>query len=131
MVTREHVLSWLERYERAWRTPGTAPLREIFSEDASYQLAPYEQPIAGLDAIASMWERERESPDEQFTMASEIVAVQDDTAVARVEVHYGGPPPREYRDLWIVRFDEGGRCVVFEEWPFWPDQARIAPGAPG
>ena len=88
MVSREHVLSWLESYERAWRAPGAEPLREIFSEDASYQLAPYEKPIAGLDAIASMWEREREGPDEQFTMTSEIVAVDGEIAVARVEVHY-------------------------------------------
>lgn len=27
-----------------------------------------------------------------------------------------------YRDLWIVRFDEDGRCREFEEWPFWPDK---------
>ena len=128
MASRDHVLSWLEGYERAWRTPGTEALREIFSEDATYQLAPYEQPIAGLDAIASMWEREREGPDEQFTMAGEVIAVDGEVAVARVEVHYAGPPPREYRDLWIVRLDDGGRCVAFEEWPFWPGQARIAPG---
>ncbi len=46
-----------------------------------------------------MWERERDGPDEPFTISSEIVALDGDTAVVRVEVHYGGPAPREYRDL--------------------------------
>ncbi len=130
-MTREKVRDWLAGYERAWRSPRTDALAEIFSEAAIYQLAPYEQPVAGLDAIAAMWDREREGPDEQFTMMSEVVAVEDDTAVARVEVRYAGPPAREYRDLWIIRFDGAGRCSHFEEWPFWPGQSRIAPGAPG
>ena len=67
-------------------------------------------------AIAEMWERERTGPDETFEMSSEIVAVDGDTGVARVEVSYGDPVEIEYRDLWIVRLDGDGRCVEFEEW---------------
>jgi hypothetical protein len=26
--------------------------------------------------------------------------------------------------LWVIHFDAGGRCVAFEEWPFWPEQGR-------
>jgi ketosteroid isomerase-like protein len=130
-VTREQVRDWLAGYERAWRSPGTDALAGLFSDDATYLLSPYEEPVAGLPAIAAMWNREREGPDEQFTMMSELVAVEGDTAVARVEVRYAGPPAREYRDLWIIGFDEAGRCRHFEEWPFWPGQSRIAPGAPG
>lgn len=124
-MTREEVRGWLAGYERAWRTPGTAALGDIFSEDATYLLSPYEEPVDGLSAIAAMWERERESPDEQFTMTSEIVAVDGDTAVVCVEVHYAGPPAREYRDLWVIRTDGSGRCAHFEEWPFFPGQSRV------
>jgi SnoaL-like domain len=126
-VTRELVRQWLGDYERAWRAPGTTLARDLFSEGASYQLWPYEAPIVGGDAIAAMWDREREGPDEEFTMSSEIVAVEGDTAVARVEVQYAGSSPREYRDLWVIRFDSSGRCAAFEEWPFWPGQDRTAP----
>jgi ketosteroid isomerase-like protein len=126
-TTHEHVRAWLSGYERAWRTPGTTLARELFADDASYQLAPYDPPIVGGDAIAAMWERERQGPDEQFTMESEIVAVEGDTAVVRVSVAYGTGTPREYRDLWVLRFDSGGRCLAFEEWPFWPGQDRVAP----
>ncbi len=45
-----------------------------------------------------------------------------DTAVARVEVEYGDPKPQEYRDLWLIRFADDGRCRSFEEWAFWPEK---------
>jgi ketosteroid isomerase-like protein len=127
MTTRARVIEWLGEYERAWRTAGTGGLGRLFSDDASYQLDPYEPPIEGLEDIASMWEREREGPDEQFTMESAIIAVDGDTAVVRLEVHYDGPPPTEYRDLWILEFDRTGRCRSFEEWPFWPCRQRVGP----
>jgi ketosteroid isomerase-like protein len=120
---------WIERYETAWRTPGTDGLAGLFSPDATYRTAPYEPPFRGIDAIAELWEAEREGPDERFTLTYEIVAVEGDTGVARVEVRYGEPIDREYRDLWIVRLDAEGRCSVFEEWPFSPRrEGSFAPG---
>jgi hypothetical protein len=95
-------------------------LRELFIADAFYSTGPYERPRLGLDAIAEMWNAERTGPDEVFEMRSEIVAIQGDTGVVRVEVRYGPPRDQEYRDLWIVRLDDQGRCTHFEEWPFWP-----------
>jgi hypothetical protein len=122
------VQNWLGRYERAWRTDGTEPLRGLFVEDATYRMSPYEEPFVGLSGIAEMWEGERDRPDEVFTMASEILAVEGDTAVVRVEVTYGEPVTREYRDLWVIRFAEDGRAVAFEEWPFWPGQPYSTAG---
>jgi ketosteroid isomerase-like protein len=119
-VSRTQIRQWVTDYERAWRTDGTGPLSELFSEDATYSTAPFEQPHRGLAAIASMWERERRGPDESFSMNSEVVAIEADTAVVRVEVRYGPPKGTLYRDLWIVRLDADGRCIHFEEWPFWP-----------
>lgn len=113
---------WIAAYERAWRTPGTEALATIFTPQASYRQGPYQEPVIGLPSIARMWENERDGPDEVFQMTREIVAVEGDTAVARVEVRYGHPVDREYRDLWIMRFVEDGRCNSFEEWPFLPGQ---------
>jgi SnoaL-like protein len=122
---------WVAAYERAWRSPGTDLLRDLFARDATYSTGPYEQPLLGLDAIARMWEAERIGPEEVFEMSSEIVAIEGDTGVLRVEVHYGPPKKQEYRDLWIVRFDGDGRCTHFEEWPFWPPgtEGQTARGA--
>ena len=118
---------WIAAYETAWRTEGTAPVGRLFTQDATYQAAPFDEPLAGVEAIARFWEDEREGPNEVFTLTSEIVAADGDTAVARLEIVYGDPPQRTYRDLWIITLRSDGRCRHFEEWPFHPDQARTAP----
>jgi uncharacterized protein (TIGR02246 family) len=134
VVDRAAVADWVRRYELAWRTAGTAMLAELFTDDATYSTAPYASNHVGLDAIAELWDEQREGPDEAFTMTSVVVAVDGvrDTALVRVEVHYGGPKPAEWRDLWVIEFAGDGRCRAFEEWPFAPptdrgaDRRRIA-----
>jgi uncharacterized protein (TIGR02246 family) len=120
---RVQISDWVTRYERAWRTAGTDQLAELFTADATYQAAPFEDVHRGLAAIAELWEAAREGPDEAFTLESEVVAVEGDTSVVRCEVAYSAQAPLVYRDLWIIRLDESGRCFHFEEWPFWPGQA--------
>lgn len=109
-----------------WRPWARRALGALFAPEASYSTAPFEHPYRGLAAIAAMWQAERRGPDEPFTMATEVVAVDAErrTGVLRVEVRYGEPAAQTYRDLWIVRFDGPGRCEHFEEWPFWPSGSR-------
>jgi ketosteroid isomerase-like protein len=119
-VTRDELGRWLAAYERAWRSPGTETLADLFTEDVVYRMSPYDPGAHGLGALTALWEREREGPDEEFTMAPTVVAVEGDVGVARVEVRYGGAGPRDYLDVWLVRFSADGRCAEFEEWPYWP-----------
>jgi ketosteroid isomerase-like protein len=126
MTNRARVEAWIGAYEGAWRTAGTDALAKLFTDDASYRMSPYEQPAIGLEAIGELWERERAGADEEFEMTCQVVAVDGDTAVARIEVGYASGA--EYRDLWIVRFAADGRCCAFEEWPFWPGQPISAQG---
>ncbi|MET0305445.1 MAG: nuclear transport factor 2 family protein [Solirubrobacterales bacterium] len=127
MIERVSVEQWIRSYERIWRTAGTDSLAELFCDDASYRMSPYGDAARGLAAIGALWERERAGPDEEFELSSELVAIDGDTAVARIEVAYA--TGAEYRDLWIIRFAADGRCREFEEWPYWPGQA-IAPPTP-
>jgi hypothetical protein len=126
MTDRAQVSRWLAEYEAAWRRPGTGGLDTIFTADVTYRQSPYEEPVAGLDAVGRMWDAERDGPDEGFTLATDILAVDGATAVVRAEVRYA-EPEQEYRDLWVIQFGDDGRCREFEEWPYWPDR----PYAPG
>lgn len=118
-MDRAAVEQWVADYEQLWRTPGTERLAQLFRPDASYRPSPWAQPIEGLDAIASFWDAERDTADEEFTMSSDVVALEEGTAVVRVSVTYGGPPgSSHWRDLWLLRFAADGRCAAFEEWPF-------------
>jgi ketosteroid isomerase-like protein len=126
VTDRAAVAAWVERYERAWRTAGTDVLASLFTSDATYSMEPYDTPVDGLAAIAELWERERTGPDERFSMISEIVAVEGDVGVVRVEVDYRDQK-LEFRDLWIIHLVDDGRCRAFEEWPFWPDKGYTVP----
>jgi hypothetical protein len=127
MTDRAAVSRWLAGYEAAWRAPGTERLAGLFTGDVTYRQSPYEEPVIGLAAVGRMWDEERAGPDEVFTLATEILAVDGPTAVVRAEVCYTGPVQQEYRDLWVMRIGAGGLCSWFEEWPYWPGR----PYAPG
>lgn len=128
MASHAETDAWVAAYEHAWRSAGTERLAGLFTPAATYRMSPFEEPVTGLAEIGALWERERQGPDEEFEMTHEIVALEDDTAVVRVEVRYGPPEHHRYRDLWIIHFDPDGRCREFEEWPFWPGQQIVAEG---
>ncbi len=119
-MDRNDVQTWVAGYELAWRTAGTEPLAGLFTDEATYRMSPWREPARGLAEIAALWEAERDGPDDQFTLATDVVAVDGEVAVVRAEVEYADPP-RPWRDLWVLRFEDG-RCREFEEWPFAPDQ---------
>lgn len=121
-VERADLDRWIRAYEAAWRARGTAAAAALFTGDATYLVHPYAQPVAGRDAILRLWDEGRE-PGEEFTMAWEVVAVDGDTGVARIEVRYLAPEEAGFRDLWIVRLAPDGRCRHFEEWPFAPGRS--------
>jgi hypothetical protein len=120
MTDRTEVTNWLARYERAWRSPGTATLDDLFAETVAYVPSPWAHPIMGVAAVRRFWDAARSGPDEGFQMTSEIVAVEGGTAAVRVHVDYDDG--QRWRDLWLLTLDEHGRCDHFEEWPFAPDQ---------
>jgi ketosteroid isomerase-like protein len=121
-MDRRDVERWVELYERLWRTPETDRLVELFLPDATYLPSPWSRPLDGLDAIAEFWVAQREGADEEFTMSSDVLAVDGDTAVVRVSVEYADAGAGRWRDLWVLRFAPDGRCSRFEEWPFAPAQ---------
>jgi ketosteroid isomerase-like protein len=102
----------------------------MFTDDAIYLHSPYEKPVAGLAAIRRMWDEDRDGPDEVFTLATDILAVDGSTAVVRAEVRYGDPVHQEYRDLWVVQLCDDGRCSWFEQWPYWPGRPYSARADP-
>jgi hypothetical protein len=121
-VTRDELTRWVDAYEAAWRSG--EGVDRLFTPDATYRSAPYLEPYGGIAAIEEFWKRETDA-GEVFMVDREIVAVEGDTGVVRLEVEYAAPRKRHYRDIWIVTLDGDGRCTAFEEWPFWP------PGEPG
>jgi len=122
-MDRDDVMRWVARYEHAWRAGDLDAVVDIFSADAQYRPSPYEDPMIGHAAIRAFW---LDDDDDVFTMDASPVAVEGRDAVVRVEVRYGEPVRQEYRDLWVLRFDDDGRVEDFEEWAYWPDKPYYA-----
>jgi ketosteroid isomerase-like protein len=118
------VMTWVAGYERAWRHGDVEALDALFTEDATYSPAPYATTLVGIDAIRGFW---LDDEDDVFTVDVAPVAVDDHDAVVRLEVRHGDPVRQEYRDLWVFHFTSDGRVDSFEEWPFWPGSADVAP----
>jgi ketosteroid isomerase-like protein len=116
-------MRWVAGYEAAWRNQDLDAVEELFTEDARYRSSPYEDSRIGHAAIKAFWQ---DDDGEVFTMTAAPVAVDDQTAVVRVEVRYGDPVRQEYRDLWVMRFAEDGRVEDFEEWAYWPGKPYAA-----
>ncbi len=122
-VDRDGVMRWVADYERAWREGDLAAVARLFTEDARYRRSPYEASEVGHARIREFW---RVDEGRTFTVAAQPVAVEERTAVVRLEVRYGDPEPQEYRDLWVLRFAADGRVEDFEEWAYWPGRPYTA-----
>ena len=121
-MTRDDVQRWLDRYVEAWRSYDGDAIGELYAADATYRYHPYDaEAIVGREAIvAEGFIREaRDTPSHSWTAQYEPYAVEGDRAVARGESRYTNPDG-SLRDLffnvWVLRFDDAGRCTEFVEY---------------
>jgi hypothetical protein len=126
-VDRSQVASWLEAYVEAWKSYDRQQIEALFSEDVRYRYHPYDEPIAGRDAVVESWLGEGDhegasSPDERGTYDATYapVAVDGDLAVATGTSTYfvepDGAVDTVYDNCFVIRFDGEGRCSEFTEW---------------
>lgn len=116
-------MRWVAEYERGWRADDLSAVERLFTPSARYRRSPYGEPLQGHEALREFW---LEDQGQAFTMQAITVALEDGTAVVRVEVRYAGPTHQEYRDLWLLTFSDDGRVDDFEEWAYWPDKPYAA-----
>jgi ketosteroid isomerase-like protein len=119
-IDRAAVSAWIASYEAVWRSGRSEGLEALFTPGAAYGPTPSAPPLRGLAEIRAWWEAQT-SPAERWRMEAEVVAVDGDRAVARLDVRYTAPAERRYQDLWLMRFAPDGRCAEFEEWYWSPE----------
>jgi ketosteroid isomerase-like protein len=115
-LTREDVQSWLDAYVEAWRTYDPASIAALFTEDATYAYHPWdegEEVVRGRDAIVENWFEEQDQPGSWEAQYRPLL-VEGERAVATGTTSYASG--ESYWNLWVLRFDEEGRCAEFVEW---------------
>ncbi|MEO8289244.1 MAG: nuclear transport factor 2 family protein [Chloroflexota bacterium] len=117
-MDRAAVAAWLDRYVAAWKSYDPQAIGDLFSEDATYGYHPWDDPVKGREAIVADWLK---SPDAPETWQADYApfAVDGDKVVVTGWTNYFSAETltldRKYYNVWLLRFDENGRCREFVE----------------
>jgi SnoaL-like protein len=119
-MERAAVVEWLEAYVHAWETYSPDAIGDLFTEDASYSFHPYDAPVIGRQAIVDAWLKEPDAPG-TFEANYKPIAIDGDVAVVNGRSRYFKDSSRveltkEWDNLYVIEFDQDGRCRSFREW---------------
>jgi len=114
------VRQWLDAYVAAWRTYDPAAIEDLWSTDAVWH-RPFGVRASGSAAITGEWLRDRDEYGfSDFDAQYEPVAMDAGLVVVHGRTVFFADGTREidtaYDNLWLLRFDEAGRCSEFHEW---------------
>lgn len=124
MIDRASVQAWLDKYIEAWRTYDRQQIADLFAENAVYHHDPFDEGDQGREAIIAEW---LDNPDKPGSWKAEYhpIAVDGDTAVVQGQTHYfndDGSIRQMFGNLFVIRFDDAGKCVEFTEWYMTPQR---------
>lgn len=111
--------SWLDRYIDAWRLLDPAAIGDLFTPNVRYAFDPWGEAVVGRAAVVRAW---LENPDEPGSWQAdyEVLAIDGDTGVAHGRTRYLTDDrtgvDREFANVFVIRFDDDGRCREFTEW---------------
>lgn len=115
-MTHDEVQAWLDAYVTAWRTYDPEAISALFAENATYAYHPWdegEELVQGRDAIVANWQEERDPPDSWEAQYRPLLVEGKRAVVAGFTSYADG---EYYWNLWVLRFDEDGRCAEYVEW---------------
>jgi uncharacterized protein (TIGR02246 family) len=117
-MDRKSFEKWLEAYGRAWRERNAHAAADLFTEDGTYQVTPFEEPMRGRPAIVEYWSHVAETQrDIQF--GHEVLAVTPNAGIARWWASFVIDPPglqTKLDGIFLISLDGDGRCCSFREW---------------
>jgi SnoaL-like protein len=110
--------AWLGAYGRAWMGRDARSAGDLFAEDGTYQITPFEEPVRGRAAIIAYWRRVAET-EREIVFGYEVLSVTVDVGIARWWASFLIVPERlqtRLDGIFVVSFDEDGRCKALREW---------------
>jgi hypothetical protein len=119
MITHQSVNQWLQDYIAAWKSYNPQAIGALFSQDAVYRYNPYDAGMRGRDQIVAGWLNDRDEAN-TYSAEYEVLAVDGNTAVTQGRSLYYGADgktvKRQFDNIFVLKFDDQGRCTDFCEW---------------
>jgi uncharacterized protein (TIGR02246 family) len=117
-MDRDALKSWLDSYGRAWMQRDAQAAAALYASDGTYQVTPFQQPMAGREAISDYWV-EVARTEEQIQFDYEILAVTAEYGIARWWASFVRVPPglpTMLDGIFLIALDSDGRCTSLREW---------------
>lgn len=132
-MNRESLQIWLDKYVEAWRTYDPDQIADLFCEEALYFYSPFDEQNAlrGREAIVADWLKEPDRPGSWEAHYAPL-AVEGNVGVAQGRTRYfkkNGDVEREFDNIFVLHFDDAGRCARFTEWFMRPRSASQTAGS--
>ncbi len=112
-MNSEMLDTWIDGYLHAWQSNDPESIAALFTEDAAYAYSPWEDPLTGREAIVADWLREPDQPD-SWQADYRPMLIQGNRALVTGLTRY--TDGKTYSNLFVVDFDDEGRCRAFTEW---------------
>jgi hypothetical protein len=110
--------SWLEAYGRAWQERNPQAAANLFTEDGTYQVTPFVEPMRGRLAILEYWSNVART-EEDIQFGFEILAATQEAGIARWWASFLIVPQglqTKLEGIFLISLDAGGRCRSLREW---------------
>lgn len=120
MLDKATVTAWLEDYVQAWKSYDPEDIGNLFSEDATCAYEPFSEPLHRRSAIVASWFGDRQDAPGTYDGHYEPLAIEGNRAVTQGRSQYfesdGTTLKTEYDNIFVLDFDDEGRCTAFREW---------------
>ena len=111
-------VSWLDAYRQAWEGRDPDAAAQLFAASALYFETPFDEPLAGREAIHAYWSKVTKLQSE-VGFISRPIAVAASTGVAQWQASFVRNSTGSLVELdgvLEVTFDGKLRCTLFREW---------------
>ena len=110
--------SWLDAYGQAWVNRSPEAAVALFTDDGTYRVTPFLEPLRGRKAIFEYWS-EVARTEEHVKFDYEILIANADLNIARWSASFVIVPPglqTKLDGIFLISLDEAGRCKSLQEW---------------
>lgn len=117
-ISEASVAEWLAAYAEAWETRDADAAAALFTEDATYQESPYDEPFDGRTGIHDYWSRVT-ADQRDVSVTAEVITTFQRSAVAHWSARFTSASSGATINLdgvFLLEFDESGFCHSLREW---------------
>ncbi|OGW51841.1 MAG: hypothetical protein A2Y81_01810 [Nitrospirae bacterium RBG_13_43_8] len=120
-MNMEGFQSWIESYGRAWESHEPQIFADLFTDDASYYVNPFSEPLSGRSALRDYWSNIVRS-QEQTRFDYEVLAITQDIGIAHwwtSFVYISSKTKVKLDGIFVISLNDESHCKVFKQWWHW------------